>query len=67
MSSYFFDDCFNAEGVFLWGAYVDRAVADPLKAQKAPVLTLGAELDGGDGRIMRIAESFDQMQSSSFN
>jgi hypothetical protein len=55
----------SAEGVFAWGAYVDRKIVDPAKNYGAPYLTVGAELDGGLARIIRIAESFDQMTSSS--
>jgi hypothetical protein len=55
----------SAEGAFAWGAYVDRKVVDPAKNYGAPYLTLGAELDGGLARIIRIAESYDQMKSSS--
>jgi len=57
----------TAEGVFAWGAYVDRKVVDPAKNYGAPYLTLGAELDGGLARIIRIAESYDQMKSSSLD
>ena len=57
----------TAEGVFAWGAYVDRKVVDPAKNYGAPYLTVGAELDGGLARIIRIAESYDQMKSTSMD
>lgn len=67
VSSVVHDDPSTAEGVFAWGAYVDRKVIDPAKNYGAPYLTVGAELDGGLARIMRIAESYDQMKSTSLD
>ena len=55
----------QVEGVFLWGSYVSKSVSDPAKNYGAPVLTVGAELDGWMARITRIAEAYDQMKSSS--
>lgn len=55
----------QVEGVFLWGSYVMKSVSDPALNFGAPVLTLGGELDGWMARITRIAESYDQMKSSS--
>lgn len=54
----------QVEGVFLWGSYVASSVGDPATNYGAPVLTVGAELDGWMARITRIAESYDQMKSS---
>lgn len=47
------------EGVFLWGSYIGRDLVDPVANYGAPVLTVGAELDGWMARITRIAHSFD--------
>ena len=54
----------DAEGAFLWGAYVGHKVEDPVKNYGVPVLTVGAQYDGWMARITRIAQSFDQMMSS---
>jgi len=55
----------QVEGVILWGAYVSKSVLDFPKNYGAPVLTVGAELDGWMARITRIAEAYDHMKSSS--
>lgn len=55
----------QVEGVILWGSYVSKSVQDFPKNYGAPVLTVGAELDGWMARITRIAESYDQMKNSS--
>ena len=55
----------DAEGAFVWGAYVNAGVEDPAKNYPVPILTVGAELDGWMARITRIAEAYDQMKSSS--
>lgn len=54
----------DAEGAFLWGAYVGHKVEDPVKNYGVPVLTVGAQYDGWMARITRIAQAFDQMISS---
>lgn len=54
----------QVEGVFLWGSYVAKSVEDPPVNFGAPVLTVGAEMDGGPARITRIALSYDQMKST---
>jgi len=54
----------DSEGTFAWGAYVSRKVKDPAKNYVSPFLTVGAENDGWLARITRIAESYDQMRSS---
>ena len=54
----------QVEGVFLWGSYVSKSVEDPVKNYGAPVLTVGAEMDGWMARITRIALSYDQMKNS---
>jgi len=43
----------------LWGSYIGRDLLDPVANYGAPVLTVGAELDGWMARITRIAHSFD--------
>jgi len=45
--------------MFLWGSYVAKSVQDPVKNYGAPVLTVGAEMDGWMARITRIAEAYD--------
>jgi len=55
----------QVEGVILWGSYVSKSVLDFPKNYGAPVLTVGAELDGWMARITRIAEAYDHMKSSS--
>ena len=50
--------------MFLWGSYVAKSVGNPAENYGAPVLTVGAELDGWMARITRIALSYDQMVSS---
>lgn len=55
----------QVEGVILWGSYVSKSVQDFPKNYGAPVLTVGAELDGWLARITRIAEAYDNMKSSS--
>ena len=50
--------------MFLWGSYVAKSVEDPVKNYGAPVLTVGAEMDGWMARITRIALSYDQMKTS---
>jgi hypothetical protein len=50
--------------MFLWGSYVAKSVQDPVKNYGAPVLTVGAEMDGWMARITRIAEAYDQIKSS---
>ena len=45
----------QVEGVFLWGSYVAKSVEDPPVNYGAPVLTVGAEMDGWMARITRIA------------
>ena len=54
----------QVEGVFLWGSYVAKSVEDPPVNYGAPVLTVGAEMDGWMARITRIAQSYDQMKST---
>jgi len=54
----------QVEGVFLWGSYVAKSVEDPVKNYGAPVLTVGAEMDGWMARITRIALAYDQMKNS---
>jgi len=54
----------QVEGVILWGSYVSKSVADFPKNYGAPVLTVGAELDGWMARITRIAEAYDHMKTS---
>ena len=53
----------QVEGVFLWGSYIARSIDDPAKNFGAPVLTIGAEMDGSMARITRIALSFDQIKN----
>lgn len=55
----------DAEGIFAWGAYVNKGTEDPAKNYNVPFMTVGAELDGWMARISRIALSYDQMVSSS--
>ena len=50
--------------MFLWGSYVAKSVQDPVKNYGAPVLTVGAEMDGWMARITRIAEAYDQIKTS---
>jgi hypothetical protein len=54
----------QVEGVILWGSYVSKSVPDFPKNYGAPVLTVGAELDGWMARITRIAEAYDKMKTS---
>jgi len=55
----------TAEGVFIWGSYVSKSIEDPALNYGSPVLIVGGELDGWLARITRIAQSYDQMKSSS--
>ena len=55
----------QVEGVIAEAGYVNQEIADPAANFGARVLTLGAEKDTGNARITRIAESFDQMKTSS--
>lgn len=65
IASWAHDNIDQVEGAMLWGSYVAKSVHDPAKNYGAPVITVGAELDGWMARITRIAQSYDQMKSSS--
>lgn len=67
MASWVQGNADDAMGTFLWGSYVGHSVEDPAKNYKSPVLTVGAEFDGWMARITRIAQSYDQMLSSSLD
>lgn len=64
VSSYVQETADNAIATFAWGAYSSIAIEDPALNYKTPYMTVGAELDGGAGRITRTAQSFDSMNNS---
>lgn len=57
----------DAEAAFAWGSYVGHKIEDPAKnfGNGVPFMTVGAQYDGWMARVTRIAQSYDQMLSSS--